>query len=292
MKKLICIIISLCLMIFPVYSQAEEPPDYGEQHISIVENHSVIPVEVTIQYLMGEDAALENTDEIVETLKEIRRLAATITADYADDYDKARAISGWVADNLYYDNIAAEIEVDFETIALKNVMITRRTICSGYANLTAALLAAIGLKSVTILGFTSFNDDEGIVGNPHEWTAFWYESEQRWVLLDSGWDSWNYFDGEYVKLDAPRRFFDISPSHISNTHRARKAEFRDWFDERFIIFDETVTRVQTEQTGQTERFLDEPKTAEESPLFLYIIIGIMAAVVIAGAVMLKRGKNP
>ena len=237
MKKLLCytVAVGLCLSLGVTFAAPVcGEHDYVRQHMDYVVNHSIIPLEVTVQYLVGED---DSQDSITETLANLRNLALNIVGNERNEYEKARAISAWVADNIYYDRVASENGVTPETYALKNVIETNRTICSGYANLTAALLAAIGLKSVTILGNTSFNDDANFAGNPHEWTAFWYERENRWVLLDSGWDSYNYYDGEYVKGESPRKHFDLSAEGFSHTHRAKKAEFRNWFDESFIVND-------------------------------------------------------
>ena len=229
MKKLaffIIVSLSCCFLArTPLTLASAEEPDYAALHIMQVENHAVIPDMVTAQYLVGDDP---NPGDIAATLDELRSLAVSIVGGYDNDYDKARAISAWVADNLHYDRHARDTDVNFETIALKNVIQTRKTVCSGYANLTAALLAAAGMKSVTVLGNTSF-DESNPTGNPHEWTAFWYVAENRWVLLDSGWDSFNYYDGEYVKIDSRTKHFDLSAEGFSHTHRARKAEFRDWF---------------------------------------------------------------
>ncbi|MCL1903186.1 MAG: transglutaminase-like domain-containing protein [Oscillospiraceae bacterium] len=239
MKRLLCIITAIFVGCFTisVYSDEigdTEEIDYPALHMSLVGNHEIIPWEVTIQYLIGES---ERQEDIVETQKKIRDLAASVTEGIDGDYEKARAISAWVAENIFYDRVARDNEVTLETINLKNVLELRRTVCSGYANLTAALLAAEGIKSVTVLGNTSFND-ENPTGNPHEWTAFWYEGEERWVLLDSGWDSFNYYDGEYVERERRVKFFDLSAEGFSEDHRARKAEFRDWFNGQSANYNE------------------------------------------------------
>jgi hypothetical protein len=202
----------------------------SEKHESIIKNFTTMPPEVTAQYLAGENASRQ---DIEAALNKIRVLAEEITAGIDDDYDKARAISGWVADNIHYDRVARDTEVTVETIQLDNVVELKRSTCSGYANLTAALYSAVGLKAITVLGVAiSLSDYDTLLNESdrhHEWTAFWYEKENRWVSADSGWDSANYYDGNYEKKIAPRKYFDISPLALAQNHLIKKAEFRDYF---------------------------------------------------------------
>ncbi|MCL1789172.1 MAG: transglutaminase-like domain-containing protein [Oscillospiraceae bacterium] len=299
MKNLLCMIMAVCLIV-SVYGEETQETDYPAQHKSLVENHEVIPVEVTVQYLVGENGTQE---EIIETMDALRQLAASITVDCENDYEKARAISAWVAENIFYDRVARDTEVTLETINLKNVLELRRSVCSGYANLTAALIAAEGILSVTVLGNTSFNE-ENPTGNPHEWSAFWYETENRWVFLDSGWDSSNYYDGEYVSRDRRVKHFDISAEEFSKDHRARKAEFRDWFDEQLKnqlpavngISEDLEVLAETEEagTGVSARNREKPRetTSSSTPGLWYIISGCTGVCVFGVFVLVfAKGKK-
>ncbi|MCL2755337.1 MAG: transglutaminase-like domain-containing protein, partial [Oscillospiraceae bacterium] len=182
-----------------------------DKHTLNTENYMTTPLAVTAQYLVGPNGSRQDA---VATLAEIQRLSGEITAGMNSDYEKARAVARWVSANIHYDrdsrDIASTPELIGDVIALSNVLDTRKTICSGYANLTAALLNSLGFKAITIMGSAvSVNEPAALrtENRLHEWTAFWYEGESRWVHLDAGWDSWNYFErGNYTKLRAPERY--------------------------------------------------------------------------------------
>ena len=208
---------------FPVHDKL------ADMNVDIVESYEQTASEAVVQYLVGDTGG-----SVEETLGLIRTYAKTITADLNSDYDKARAISAWVADTIFYDMKAVDTEVGLETIALKNVLETRKTTCSGYANLTAAMLESIGIKAVTVIGNALTLDEFDHLttrNNRHEWTAFWHESENRWVLLDSGWDSRNIYDdsGYKQKIETLRKYFDITPEALAQTHRAVEAQHRDYY---------------------------------------------------------------
>ncbi|MCL2633173.1 MAG: transglutaminase domain-containing protein [Oscillospiraceae bacterium] len=204
---------------------------FDERHISLAENHTEMPLIVTVQYLVNVSGTEE---DVAETLSQIKAITAQVTDGLDNNYDKARAITGWVAENIYYDTDARDMEVTLETIALNKVLYDRKTVCAGYANLTAAMLEAAGLKAITVIGTAvQLNEYENLPTEDrhHEWTAFWYEEEARWVFMDSGWDSRNLYEhSRYNKTTAPKRYFDITPFAFSQNHRAFRAEHRDYFN--------------------------------------------------------------
>jgi hypothetical protein len=270
-------------------------------NVRVIEEYEQARSEVVMQYLAGENA---NREEIEAVLDEIRRLTSEITSDYDADYDKARAISEWAAYNIYYDMLAAENDVSFETIALASVMQTKRTICSGFANLTAAMLEAVGLKAVTVIGHAkSIDEFDNLMTEPnrHEWTAFWYEDEARWVILDSGWDTWNRFteDGFLHRPASPRKYFDITPLALAQTHRAERAERRDYFgvlsffDAQENIHNNQNNEVEKKMSTESEEIVDnrEEDTDSKADWFLIRIgIGGLAGIIIVVFILSKRTK--
>jgi len=146
-------------------------------------------------------------------------LALSITADITSDYEKVRAIHDWVAENIWYD-------IDSQITGSTHVLNTRRTVCHGYANLTAALLRAAGIPSKVVSGFAL-----GVSGSPadfynvsettanHAWNEAYADS--RWIIIDTTWDSNNkYANGVYSKQAACKQdYFDISLADISKDHR-------------------------------------------------------------------------
>jgi hypothetical protein len=284
-----------------------EGNELGARHGSVVGNYTIMPIAVTAQYLVGADGTRENAET---TLNDLRQRALEITFGMDNDYDKARAVSAWVADNIFYDSDAQANadtpELLDATIALRHVMRDLRTICSGFANLTAALLLSLDIKAVTVIGSAvplSDYTEVQTANRHHEWTAFWYEAEERWVHLDSGWDTHNSFrDGRSIYREAPKRYFDITPAALAQTHRAERAEFRDYFAvlEQHIFTDtSTVAATTSPYNGlpfetTTETTLTSPVTdasteEDDDLLVLYIIVGVLAVgVVVCGVVVIPR----
>ena len=164
-----------------------------------------------------------------------------------------------------------------ETVALCNVLETHRTVCAGYANIYSALLEAAGIQSVNLKGSTTtagvtYEEFDTGVEN-HEWVAFWYPNENRWVYTDCTWDSGQYYEkGMYFDAPNKKKFFDITPLALTLDHRIDRAEQRFYF-EALSFFEEaepsqsssdfkeetlpsaTTTFSQTEQQAKHQDFI-------------------------------------
>ena len=211
-------------------------------------------------------SATSDADEVEETLGELEALAAEIVGDETDDYNKARLICRWVADNIYYDKDAAEAGISMETVAVHNVLETRKTTCAGYANTFSALLEAAGIKSVNIKGSVVAGDvtyqtlTTGVEN--HEWVAFWYEQGQRWVYADACWNSRNYYiDGAFYPGQNDEQYFDITSEAFALNHRADKLEQRTYFSALEGL--KPPTSVMTEATEETTAEPQETEAAAE-----------------------------
>lgn len=239
-------------------------PDNGlaDYTMNNIENYIQMADEVAAGYISAD----YDPDEISQTLRELRRIAEEVTAGIDDSYQKAKALNTWVSDNIYYDHDASEGIITSETVTLYNILITKRTVCSGYANIYAALLECAGIKAVSING--------GAVGDGctyeqlaektlvHEWTAFWYEEEARWVVVDPCWDSGcTYEDGQYVYRAKIKRHFDRSPLAFSMTHRGDRAELRAYT--RANQYVQSLGGVAAEETEATTE-IPQTEEAEES----------------------------
>jgi len=280
--------------------------DYGgiaEHNTYYTENYAETDLVLTADYLVGENGSENEADD---TLRKIKELSDSITEGIDSDYEKARAITKWVAENIYYDYAARDKDVTLDTIALNRVLDGKKTVCAGYANLTAALSEAAGLKAVTVIGaaanLSQYRELPDIIQH-HEWTAFWYEAESRWVIMDSGWDSGNVFkNGKYYQEIIPKRYFDISPLAFAQDHRADKAERRVYFDApkyfetEYSKTSETTTSPETaasdESVSETEKelIITEP-ISEHSNVPLYIAAGVTAAgavIMIAALIKLRK----
>lgn len=196
-------------------------------------------------------------DEIEQTLSELESIVNEVCGDEEDNYRKAYLIYRWVAENIYYDKDAAAIEVTLDTIAIHNVLDRRRTTCAGYSNTYCAMLETAGIRSVNLKGAAATGEilyeDLLTTGENHEFTAFWYEDENRWVYVDPTWGSnGKYENGEY-RYDYPAmdRYFDVTGEAFSLNHRIDKVEERSY-----------TTALDTEE--ETEETTAEPDETDET----------------------------
>ncbi|MCL2019838.1 MAG: transglutaminase-like domain-containing protein [Oscillospiraceae bacterium] len=226
--------------------------------------------------------------EIKETRENLLEIVSQVTAGIDGDYQKARALSIWVADNIVYDRDARDNEVDEETISVSNTLKRGRSVCIGIANTYGALLEAAGLKVLNIKGGV-ISPAEGVPYELladktliHEWVAFWYEDESRWVYADPTWDMRGFYQyGEYNYKPSIIKHFDISPLALSFDHRGDRAELRQYFGQQEAVNEphvstsitttvpsaptQTTTTSPSVPTQTTTNPPTEPAQAETSP---------------------------
>ena len=165
---------------------------------------------------------LEQTDTVQSSSEEIIKLANEITKGITDDYSKAYAIHGWVCENIWYDWDSAAIGLHMNTDALI-ALARKRTVCTGYSNLMAALLRASGIPAKVVGGTskTSAWANSQLSGDVKN--HFWNEAYVggRWIIIDATWDSGNdYRGGTYEASDGLyySRFFDVTLEAFSLDH--------------------------------------------------------------------------
>lgn len=247
-------------------------PDNGlsETNRAVFEHIYDAPAEAARLYL----SASGDPARAAQVRDQLQRISDSVTAGIDDDYEKARAICAYISDRFYYDQDARDTSVTEETIALENVLKNARTVCAGFANLTCALLQAQGIDAVTIKGGVSSGGvtyeklPEGVQN--HEFAAFWYEKEERWVWLDACWDgSGNYKNGEYLPEVSHEKYFDISDDALALNHRADYAERRDFFDEAVFeggeIAETEPPAEETEAEGENPAPKEETDTEPPAP---------------------------
>lgn len=224
------------------------------------------PAEAALLYL----SASGDPDRAAETQAQLRRISDSVTEGLSGDYEKARAICAYVASRYYYDHDARENDVTTETYALENVLKTSRTVCTGFSNLTCALLQAQGIDAVAVKGGVSSGGvtyeqlPDGVQN--HEFAAFWYAAEERWVWIDACWNgSGNYRNGEYLPELPHEKYFDISDDALAQNHRADYAERRSFFADAVLTaggFGETEDP--PADSGRTAEENPAPKAGEET----------------------------
>jgi len=163
-------------------------------------------------------------DESIYISDAVRELSDAITADCETDYQKLVAIHDWVCENIYYDYDVFNSS-GMQDIAPDDIIKSRRTMCSGYAQLTRALVLAQGIPCIIAEGYAlgiqedSWDNDKlesGAVN--HDWNEAY--ADGRWVIMDNTWDSKNrYENGEYETVtNCGYTYFDSDLSFFSLKH--------------------------------------------------------------------------
>jgi transglutaminase-like putative cysteine protease len=148
-----------------------------------------------------------------------------ITASISGKYEQARAIHDWVSENIWYDRDAVKKGTYASDTAL-DLVNGGIAVCAGYANLTVALLQAVGIPAKYVSGYAlgagypdSWDNVPENVASNHAWVEAYVDN--RWIIMDTTWDSANiYEDGRKTASGkAMRNYFDISIADLSADHK-------------------------------------------------------------------------
>jgi hypothetical protein len=136
------------------------------------------------------------TGDIESDSDEIIKLAERITPDADTDYEKARLVHDWIAENIWYDLDAAAKYPNIPRGTALSVLHDKRGVCQGYSELTAAMLRSLNIPCKVVIGELSGTASSKILWYPHAWNEFY--ADGRWINLDVTADSVNYYEnGEF-----------------------------------------------------------------------------------------------
>jgi hypothetical protein len=258
-------------------------------------DYRIISPEISANYI----SASLCPHETAETRELLLLIVDEVTRNLDCDYQKAKELSRWVTENIVYDQDAAASEVNEETISIASTLRLRRSVCIGIANTYAALLEAAGLKVLNIKGGVASSgvtyEQLPFETTVHEWVAFWFENEQRWVYADPTWDMKGvYKDGEFLHNPPVMKYFDITPLALSFDHRGDGTELRQFFiinNEELIINNENEIDNPPPVTT-TPPIITVPPHPTESNGFLYMTICVLSlAAVIMLIIIIKLRRK-
>lgn len=171
-------------------------------------------------------------DNAAHVLEEIKKISDEICEGIDSDYEKLRAISYWVSENIYYDRLAYSKGIPQECLSLEYMLDNKSSVCGGYSNMTSALCAAQGIRCLNITGsgiISGHSFLEGLAGGFHEWNVA--EIDGEYIIVDSGWNSHNDFslDGTFKNKPMSYKYFDIGKELFALDHKAQTAEYRDYW---------------------------------------------------------------
>jgi len=190
-----------------------QSPVYEGNRAAVMSNSQLRPEE-HLDVALADEAARQ----------EIEELAGVIVAGASTDYERLLRIHDWVAENIYYDKDSYRAGRPRAKDAY-GTLSNRKSTCTGYANLTAALLRSIGIPSRVIRGHalgTSAAGEYWDEVDHSETTHSWNEAfvDGRWVILDTTRDSGNkYEDGQFRQGRVKHVYFDPSLQAFSHSHK-------------------------------------------------------------------------
>ncbi|PKM57363.1 MAG: hypothetical protein CVU98_06445 [Firmicutes bacterium HGW-Firmicutes-3] len=176
---------------------------------------------------LAQNYYLKSTYSLPTDDRTIKTLSESITYGISNDYDKAKAIHDWVCNNIFYDydylyGVTKEV-----TTSAKSVLDSRRSVCAGYARLTATLLRAAGIPSKEISGYALGLSTEGWSENiintgitNHAWNEAFVDN--RWIIIDTTWDSNNKYENGIFSTGTGLnhyKYFDPTLESFSATHK-------------------------------------------------------------------------
>jgi len=153
---------------------------------------------------------------------DVVKQAQIITDGISDDYKKAKAIQQWVTRNVIYD-FGVMVGATSVYVSAPDVLKNRVAACEGFANLTVALLQAVGIPAKKVTGTGN--------GIPHAWTEAFVDN--RWVFIDSTWGD---------------MYFDMPPALYSASHLAEGVDYeiakdKELWDGTLYFFDMNIGKV-------------------------------------------------
>ncbi|MDE6746622.1 MAG: hypothetical protein K2J72_08290 [Oscillospiraceae bacterium] len=185
------------------------------------------------EYCSGYVSVKKDAELHKRIISELQSLSDGICEGAETDREKVGRLEYWVADNIYYDHVAAETAVTAEVISLETVLDTKKTTCAGYSNMFSALCNMQGIYCVNLRGGTYSYEDtpENLMEAPmnHEWNAVLLDGE--WVFIDTTWLSNNSYTDEYgyVYSDTmDEMYIDMTLEYMSLEHRIDLADYRDF----------------------------------------------------------------
>jgi hypothetical protein len=132
------------------------------------------PTELIDKYALAADADAE---------KSVDGLAKYLTAPFRTDKEKVRSIYRWITDRVSYD-VPTFLSNDRTKQSAVDVLVDRKAVCLGYANMFEKLCRLSDLEVTVISGIAP---DSPKTSSPHAWNAV--KIDGKWQLIDVTWSA-------------------------------------------------------------------------------------------------------
>jgi len=223
---------------------------YLHEHLGIYDEQEVdfarLNGQILSQYSCRASTAATLYLDTVETNPAVTAQAQAIVSGLSDDMLKLKAIYDWVTTTIFYDYGMLEGKSPrFVTAAY--TLDFKRSVCEGFANLTAAMCQAVGIPCRVVTGFAAGVGTDSTIDSVWSCYENWLENGDleafqqemaqytnhawneayvngRWVTLDTTWgcnnDATLSDDGIYslIRGTPTDDYFDLSVESLSQSH--------------------------------------------------------------------------
>ncbi len=146
-------------------------------------------------------------------------LASYLVAPAKNEREKARSIFRWVTENIDYD-ISGFFTGSFEDTSSKDVLKSRKSVCSGYSDIFSSLARSAGLEVARIAGYGKgygYLPGENLSGpSNHAWNAV--KINGSWYLIDCTWGAGYIDDNKKYVHKFDDYYFMTPPSEFIYGH--------------------------------------------------------------------------
>jgi hypothetical protein len=172
----------------------------------------------------------------------VTELALSLTENLGSDYEKMVAIYDWVTENMAYDLDKAK-DLNAYGSGAQYLLENKRGVCHDYAELTMALLNAVGIEASYIKGEVNVSPGKTEL---HAWNNA-IIGEQHYAL-DTTWGAGFILEDGSGFLQKPRRIYLTTPEELALLHSDPDYKLlREQEYSRFISAAEPVVHLSTEE---------------------------------------------
>ncbi|KAJ7084424.1 hypothetical protein B0H15DRAFT_940036 [Mycena belliarum] len=156
------------------------------------------------------------------TIRSIPQLASDLTAPFASQTEKARAIFYWLHCNITYD-VDAFFSGNLRPATAASTLQSGLAVCDGYAGMFAELAECAGLQAHKVtghgkgFGYQALDPDTPVPAQSsnHAWNCVLLDGE--WRLLDACWGAGALMGQAYTQRFAPV-WFTSTPAEFGRRH--------------------------------------------------------------------------
>ncbi len=146
-------------------------------------------------------------------------LATYLVAPAKNEREKARSIFRWVTENIDYD-VLGFFTGSFDDTSSKDVLKSRKSVCSGYSDIFSSLARSAGLEVVRIAGYGKgygYLPGENLSApSNHAWNAV--KINGSWYLIDCTWGAGYIDDNKKYVRKFDDYYFMTPPSEFIYDH--------------------------------------------------------------------------